>query len=528
MPSQETILRAAISYGWRGWKVLPLAGPNDPGNSPGKRPLIQAWHKMASSDEAQIEEWWRRWPDANVGVKFGPESDLIDLECDKPEEEEALAALFGGEFPETPTFMSSRGKHRLFRFHPDLPTADSKGIVYVGGVGFRTGGAAKGAQSVFPPSVHKSGSVYQWLIHPDQVEVASLPDLVIAKIANNEGNLFSEREAAGRGKPKEYWDSILQHGLDEGNRNQGAAELIGKMLSELKDPFDSAATNRLWMMISQWNTINRPPIPAAELDRTFQSILKAERDKSLTREYRESFNRYVDLPLTQEPPAPAPTEPAGDPPAEGATQEPGVTAKPFVTPQTRSRNAWRMVKVDGKPVIWQLYSPLWEGYVELSSDELMSNKKISLVALEQKMVVLGADFRHVWNGTKKEEGLLSKLVRIAEVVEAAPEQHRDVIVAEVVLAILDRCPASDDPSPRGSPVQRPDGTLWFKVTQLHAMAKSDLDSVNFGEMSSLLRSAGATDARWRNASTVHTFKVLSPKALRALRKIARCDPAEGG
>lgn len=59
------IARAAIDYRSAGWSVVPLR-PHD------KRPLVE-WeryqHELASL--ATVAEWYRRWPDANVGVVTG-------------------------------------------------------------------------------------------------------------------------------------------------------------------------------------------------------------------------------------------------------------------------------------------------------------------------------------------------------------------------------------------------------------------------------------------------------------------------
>ena len=496
----SSIYQAALSYGYRGWLVLPLSGPKDPGASPGKRPLIQAWQKAASSDEEVISDWWKRWPDANVGVKFGPDSNLVDLECDDDEQEKALAALFDGEFPRTPTFTSSRGKHRLFLWNDNLPAARDKAVVYIGGVGFRTGGSAKGAQSVFPPSIHKSGDRYDWLIHPDEADVAEIPEIVIAKIANSvEGGLFNQPERT-TGKPQEYWDRMMKEGLPEGYRNQGAAELIGKLLSKLDDKLDAEAIQLTWNSIAAWNAINQPPIPHKELETTFRSIVRREQEKSVRDEYQQAVVRYGEFKTAPPPPTvsedgktiiTSPEQSAGS----GASQE-------------DAERTWKLTCVNGKPIIWQLESALWDGCVELNTDQFLSHRKIAAAVLEQKKVLLGPWFKILWNGTKKEKGMGEKLVALATTVESEPEQHRDVVVADILLTSLGRCTVKTAPEMRGHPVLLDDGSVWFKVTQFHIMLKSEYDSITFGELSSLLRLAGAENVRHRFGDVVNTFKVL--------------------
>ena len=72
----SAIATAALNYRAAGWSVVPLR-PRD------KRPLIE-WerfqHERASS--ATVTEWYRRWPDANVGVVTGEISNLVVLDID--------------------------------------------------------------------------------------------------------------------------------------------------------------------------------------------------------------------------------------------------------------------------------------------------------------------------------------------------------------------------------------------------------------------------------------------------------------
>ena len=65
----------AISYAQKGWAVFPLI-PNS------KKPLTTHGLKDASKDIRQIEEWWTKWPDANIGIATGAISgiDVVDVD----------------------------------------------------------------------------------------------------------------------------------------------------------------------------------------------------------------------------------------------------------------------------------------------------------------------------------------------------------------------------------------------------------------------------------------------------------------
>jgi hypothetical protein len=54
----------ALEYGKLGFRVFPLKPGTD-------EPLIPDWQEKATWEEAQIREWWTRWPNANIGIATG-------------------------------------------------------------------------------------------------------------------------------------------------------------------------------------------------------------------------------------------------------------------------------------------------------------------------------------------------------------------------------------------------------------------------------------------------------------------------
>jgi hypothetical protein len=54
-------LAAALWYSRvLGWRVFPC--------NEAKRPKTEHGFHDATTDERQITEWWRKWPDANIGI----------------------------------------------------------------------------------------------------------------------------------------------------------------------------------------------------------------------------------------------------------------------------------------------------------------------------------------------------------------------------------------------------------------------------------------------------------------------------
>ena len=72
----------ALAYAGMGLAVFPLRARD-------KRPATDNGCKAATTDMQQIESWWNRWPDANIGIATGSISGglvVIDLDIDEEKE----------------------------------------------------------------------------------------------------------------------------------------------------------------------------------------------------------------------------------------------------------------------------------------------------------------------------------------------------------------------------------------------------------------------------------------------------------
>jgi hypothetical protein len=154
-------LAAALDYAARGWPVVPLHTPRANGSCScrhgatcthsGKHPryhphdLPYGLHN-ATTDADLVHWWWRRWPQANIGVATGTRSGLLVVDVDGP---------VAPPFPPTATVQSGKGQHFYFE-HPHeplrsrirlLPELDIRG---------------EHALIVAPPSRHANGAHYRW------------------------------------------------------------------------------------------------------------------------------------------------------------------------------------------------------------------------------------------------------------------------------------------------------------------------------------------------------------------------------
>jgi hypothetical protein len=116
---------------------------------------LRGWQRLAAVDPAVAREWWRRWPDANLGLATGPRFDVLDLDGDQGME--ALRAVLSIEPREHPGPVARTGGggwHLLYR-----PTGLGNRVGLLAGVDWR----GRGGLIVAPPSVHASGRRYRWV-----------------------------------------------------------------------------------------------------------------------------------------------------------------------------------------------------------------------------------------------------------------------------------------------------------------------------------------------------------------------------
>lgn len=186
------LLDAALGYCHLGWNVFPIhsvvngicsCGRADC-SSPGKHPRTPHGLKDASSEMHVIEEWWRRWPTANIGLATGTTSGIVVVDVDFPAALASLGSVID-KLPRTLTALTGGGGVHLF-FRPSSVGPRSSAATSLGGRqsqeieqrGLRctTGRLpgieeplpgidlrADGGYVVAPPSTHRSGERYTWL-----------------------------------------------------------------------------------------------------------------------------------------------------------------------------------------------------------------------------------------------------------------------------------------------------------------------------------------------------------------------------
>jgi hypothetical protein len=173
------IVEYAVWYANHGVPVFPC-NPTD------KSPLVSSGFKAATVDKDQIRAWWRRWPNAMIGVPMGAASGVwaVDPDASKNGSTDGVANWAGlvakhGGIPDTHTHTTPNGGHHvLFKWHDDQPVTNREGGL--SGLGINVRG--EGGYIIAWPSVLADGRSYDIASPLDFFNFAEAPAWLYDKI----------------------------------------------------------------------------------------------------------------------------------------------------------------------------------------------------------------------------------------------------------------------------------------------------------------------------------------------------------
>lgn len=176
------MLKAAMAYASKGWRVLPLFEMHNGAcacgdakcEKPAKHPRVK--NQDATADAEKVKAWWSKWPNANIGFWLEG-SDLACLDIDiangKGGDKTLLELLGGQRIPATLVCNTpSGGKHLYFRDRELLPNKSN-----ALGVGLDIWRDRH--YLILPPSNHKAGGQYAW--DKPTRPVADWPDVLMPR-----------------------------------------------------------------------------------------------------------------------------------------------------------------------------------------------------------------------------------------------------------------------------------------------------------------------------------------------------------
>jgi hypothetical protein len=246
----------ALGYATQGFQVFPC--------KPDKSPYTTHGFKDASTAIATITAWWRQWPDANIGI---PTAGYTVLDVDlKNGGDKTLAELEKkyGSLPVTPTAKTGGGgRHYWFKGSTKSKANKATGLDV----------RSEGGYVVVPPSLHLSGSRYDW-IYDLRTPMAEAPPLLTVVLLGRK-----EKGMVASPTPDPFtltWgdaanDLATHQGADEGERNATLCCLVGIHI----DRGDSKAT--VLALAKVWNKRCRPPDEDTAVEKTVASLYaKAE------------------------------------------------------------------------------------------------------------------------------------------------------------------------------------------------------------------------------------------------------------
>jgi len=260
-PAEGKLGNGAKYYAQLGWEILPVHGVNpitakctcnrnhkDPREN-GKHPASQNGQKDATTDLAQIEQWWTENPEYNIGV-MSRSSGFFVIDIDPRSGGDAayekLLEAVGGELPPTVEAItgtywdsesgeSTRGRHLIFKCGPDEKFLGNLKALGLDGIDVKYNGYI-----LIAPSRHFTGVCYEWAPGraPWQIGIAEAPEELMNLIRSGKSRALGNK--AGTGYQTFDWSSMddlefggksldvekmMQEGLTEGHRAVGLYQI---------------------------------------------------------------------------------------------------------------------------------------------------------------------------------------------------------------------------------------------------------------------------------------------------------------
>jgi hypothetical protein len=254
MMKEQSTLDWAKFYLAQGFSIIPLL-PKE------KIPAVP-WKEYQTIKPAmdKLSEWFSDGKN-NIGIVTGEISGVVVVDLDS-----GAAQTFAKKngFPDTPSVRTGKGCHlyykypegievRNFQKRDDLPDIDLRG---------------NGGYVVAPPSIHPSGSVYEW------IDGEGLNDLPLS-------TEFPNMILIRKNEKTPIKDLLL--GVSEGKRNDS---LFRSVCSLKKDGLGYGECLKLAHAI---NERNNPPLSGAEVEQTVKGIFDRYQDQKSVSQFPDSI-----------------------------------------------------------------------------------------------------------------------------------------------------------------------------------------------------------------------------------------------
>jgi len=238
----------AITYLYYDFSIIPLL----PGDKKPCAEWTQYQHEIA--DQKQIDGWWEKWPDANIGIVTGAISNVVVLDVDG---QEGLDTIKQYDIPKTPYARTGGGGLHYYFKHPGFECRNF--ARKLPGIDFR----GDGGYVVAPPSIHPNGTRYEWIVAPWEVRPAECPDWLL--------DLLTAR-------PKAVPDDDAEV-IPEGKRNDTLTRLAGKMR---RQGFSEGEIAAALLKVNEKRCV--PPLHDEEVEAIAHSVSRYEPEETTGQE----------------------------------------------------------------------------------------------------------------------------------------------------------------------------------------------------------------------------------------------------
>lgn len=255
-------------------------------SSPGKHPIPYNGLKSATSNHAQVRQWWTQNPSANIGLVTGKVSGLVVVDIDpRNGGDESFFDLEKqyGPFPRTKEVLTGGGGQHLYFRYPSVGMACKSGKTGLfRGIDIK----GDGGYVLVPPSLHVSGKHYEWEVASYEQELAELPEWFLNLLlgcglpsSDKHGKCVNGDRVEYRARHTE-WSGFLKQPFPEGQRNTSLTQIAGYFLAKRIDGYLA-----LDICHSINQTVCKPPLPEQEVIRIVNSIARQESQKMMEAHY---------------------------------------------------------------------------------------------------------------------------------------------------------------------------------------------------------------------------------------------------
>lgn len=172
---QQDLVDAAVRYAEMGWPVFPCHRTEH-------RPMVKKGFYAATTDVETIQGWWSRWPDAAIALRTGEEASVFVVDVDPRHGGDVFLDELEAEhgtLPHTVECQTGGGGRHIYFNWPGQRVKCSTGQI-ASGIDVK----GDGGYVILPPSDHKSGNTYHWLLdqEPGECEIAYAPPWLLERL----------------------------------------------------------------------------------------------------------------------------------------------------------------------------------------------------------------------------------------------------------------------------------------------------------------------------------------------------------